>query len=157
MKKKPLLALCFFLLFCSAKAGKDKFIKLYFPDGSSVTAELASSDEERQQGLMFREKINEDQGMLFLFEEEGLHSFWMKNMTFSIDILWLDRQKRIVHLAPEVPPCPSDPCPSYAPGAAAMYVLELKSGAAKRHHLKLYDRLEFVLPKNLSGPQNPRS
>jgi uncharacterized membrane protein (UPF0127 family) len=94
--------------------------------------------------------------MLFLFEEEGIHSFWMKNMRFSIDILWLDIQKRIVHLEPNVPPCPSDPCPSYVPGAAAMYVLELKSGSAEKQGLRLYDRLAFVLPKNISGPQNPR-
>ncbi len=156
MKRKLLLTLSLFLLFCSGQAGKSKFIKVYFPDGFSVTAELAVTDEEKQQGLMFREKINDDQGMLFLFEEEGIHSFWMKNMRFSIDILWLDGQKRIVHLEPNVPPCLSDPCPSYVPVAAAMYVLELKSGCAEKHGLKLYDRLDFILPKNISGPQNPR-
>jgi uncharacterized membrane protein (UPF0127 family) len=94
--------------------------------------------------------------MLFLFEEEGIQSFWMKNMRFSIDILWLDRQRRIVHIEPDVPPCTADPCPSYTPRAAAMYVLELKNGSVKRHNLKLYDRLDFILPKVLNGPQNQR-
>jgi uncharacterized membrane protein (UPF0127 family) len=157
MKKKLLLILALFLIFCSGQAVKNKFIKVYLPDGFSVTAELALTDEERQQGLMFREKINDDQGMLFIFEDEGVYSFWMKNMRFPIDILWLDAQKKIVHLESRVPPCQSDPCPSYAPDAAAMYVLELKSGGAEKHGLKLYDRLEFVLPKNINEPQNRRS
>jgi hypothetical protein len=156
MKKKLLLTLSLFLIFCSGQAVKNKFIKVYFPDGFSVTAELAVTDEERQQGLMFREKINDDQGMLFIFEDEAIYSFWMKNMRFPIDILWLDAQKRIVHLESRVPPCQSDPCPSYVPDAAATYVLELKSGSAEKHGLKLYDRIEFVLPKNINEPQNPR-
>jgi len=54
-------------------------------------------------------------------------------------------------LEPSVPPCPRDPCPSYVPDAPAMFVLELKSGAAERHGLRLYDRLEFVLPKSLTA------
>ncbi len=156
MKRKSVLALSLFLLFCSSQAGRKYFVKVYFPNGFAVTAELAITDEERQQGLMFREKLNPDQGMLFVFEEEGIHPFWMKNMRFPIDILWLDAQKRIVHLESNVPPCPSDPCPSYGPGSAAMYVLELQGGGSEKQGLRLYDRLAFVLPKNISGPQNSR-
>lgn len=151
MKKRLVLAAIVLTLFCSGQAGKARFVKVFFPDGFTILAELAVSDEERQQGLMFRERINEDQGMLFIFEEEEIHGFWMKNMRFSIDILWLDKEKRIVHLEPSVPPCPRDPCPSYVPDAPAMFVLELKSGAAERHGLRLYDRLEFVLPKGLTA------
>jgi uncharacterized membrane protein (UPF0127 family) len=150
MKNKAVLILSLFLLFCSGRAQRNKFIRVYFPDGFFVTAELAVTDEERQQGLMFREKINEDQAMLFIFEDEGIYSFWMKNMRFPIDILWLDGQKRIVHIEAEVPPCRSDPCPSYDPGVEALYVLELRSGCAARHGLKLYDRLNFILPKSVS-------
>jgi len=156
MKRKSFLALSLFLLFCSSQAGKKSFVKVYFPNGFAVTAELAITDEEREQGLMFREKLNADQGMLFIFEEEGIHSFWMKNMRFPIDILWLDIQKKIIHLEPNVPPCSSDPCPSYAPGASAMYVLELQSGCAEKQGLRLYNQLAFVLPRNISASQNPR-
>jgi uncharacterized membrane protein (UPF0127 family) len=145
MKKTFLAVLILGLFFCSGQAGKAKFVKVYFPDGSAVTAELAVTDEQRQQGLMFREKISEDQGMLFLFEEEAIHAFWMKNMKFPIDILWLDGQKKIVHIESSVPPCTADPCPSYIPQAPASYVLELKAGAAQKHGLRLYDRLDFIL------------
>lgn len=129
---------------------KDRFIKVYFPDGFTVTAELAVTDEERQQGLMFREDLRENQAMLFVFEEEGIHSFWMKNMRFPIDIIWLDKDRRIIHIEPQVPACQRDPCPSYSPGRPAQYVLELRSGCAEKHGLRLNDILAFILPRSLS-------
>jgi uncharacterized membrane protein (UPF0127 family) len=149
MKKSLMILAALGCLCCTGQAARARFIKVYFPDGSAVTAELAVTDEERQQGLMFRDKIEESQGMLFVFEGEDIHAFWMKNMKFPIDILWLDSQRKIVHIEANVPPCTADPCPSYIPKSPARYVLELKSGAAARHGLHLYDRLEFVLPRDL--------
>jgi uncharacterized membrane protein (UPF0127 family) len=150
---KPLFFLlifpALFLIFISAMPGEKKFVQVFFPDGFSVTAELAITDEERQLGFMFRTEINQDQGMLFIFEEEGYHSFWMKNMNFPLDILWLDKDKRIIHLESCVPPCQRTPCPSYAPLLPALYVLELKAGSIEKKGLKLYDRLDFILPDGL--------
>ena len=140
-----LLLLAGGLLFCQSER-RDKFIKIYLPNGKSVTAELAVTDEERQRGLMFREKLLPDQGMLFVFEEEGLYSFWMKNTLISLDMLWINKDRRIVHIARNVPPCKEDPCPSYSPERPGLYVLELAAGAADRLGLKLFDRLEFTLP-----------
>jgi uncharacterized membrane protein (UPF0127 family) len=130
--------------FCRAPE-KDRFVKVFFADGRSIMVELAVTDEERARGLMFREKIQPDQGMLFVFEEEGLHPFWMKNTLVALDILWLGGDRRIVHIAADVPPCRADPCPSYDPGVPAAYVLELKAGEARARGLKAGDRLEFVL------------
>ncbi len=127
-------------------SGQDKFIRVFFPGGKSVTAELAVSDEERARGLMFREKILPDQAMLFVFEEEGVHSFWMKNTLVVLDMIWLDSDKRIIHIEADVPPCPQDPCPSYGPLGPARYVLELKGGVAAGLGLNVADRLQFVLP-----------
>ena len=121
------------------------YVQIFLPDGETIIAETAITDQERMQGLMYRDGINEDQGMLFVFREEGYHSFWMKNMRFAIDILWLDRQKRIIHIERRVPPCKKEPCASYSSKLPAMYVLELKAGSADKRNLKLYDRLEFVL------------
>jgi len=140
-----LLLLAGGLLFCQSER-RDKFIKIYLPNGKSVTAELAATDEERQRGLMFREKLLPDQGMLFVFEEEGLYSFWMKNTLISLDMLWINKDRMIVHIARNVPPCKEDPCPSYSPERPGLYVLELGAGAADRLGLKLFDRLEFTLP-----------
>lgn len=134
------------LLFCQA-VRQDKFIKIYLPDGKSVTAELAGTDEERQRGLMFREKLGFDQGMLFVFDKESAYAFWMKNTLIPLDMLWLDKDRRIVHIWRNVPPCKEDPCPSYAPDRPGLFVLELAAGASDRFGLKLFDRLEFTLPK----------
>lgn len=140
-----LSCLAFFLVLFSAEAGREKYIKIFFPNGVSITAELAISVEERQRGLMFRDKLNPDQGMLFIFKEENFHSFWMKNMKFSIDILWLDQKKRIVHIERHVPPCKNPPCVSYSSEIPAMYILELRAGSVDENKLKLFDRLEFII------------
>jgi len=146
------------LLFCQT-VRQDKFIKIYLPDGKSVTAELAVTDEERQRGLMFREKLGLDQGMLFVFEEESKYAFWMKNTLIPLDMLWIDKDRRIVHIRRNVPPCKEDPCPSYGPDRAGIYVLELAAGAADRFALKLFDRLGFTLPhiKDGRSGEMPRS
>ena len=125
---------------------REKFVKVYFADGRSVTAELAVSDDERARGLMFRERIGIDQGMLFVFESEDVHSFWMKNTLIPLDMLWLDSARRVIHIEADVPPCREDPCPSYGPWLPARYVLELKAGGAAEYGIKVNDRLQFILP-----------
>jgi len=132
-------------LFCQTSR-HDKYIKVFLPRGETVTAELAVSPAEREKGLMFRQDLKPDQGMLCLFEEEDEYSFWMKNTLIPLDIIWLNAHRQIVHLEENVPPCLAEPCPSYGPDKKALYVLELKTGRAKELGLKLYDQLEFVLP-----------
>jgi uncharacterized membrane protein (UPF0127 family) len=156
MKKRLVIIVAFLTLYCSGQTPRNRFIKVFFPDGFAVVAELAVSPEERARGLMFRDELHEDQAMLFLFTEEDIHSFWMKNMRFAIDILWLDRNKRIVHIESRVPPCPREPCETYVPDSVAGFVIELQSGCAEKHGLRVSDRLEFILPRELSGPRNQR-
>jgi len=138
-----------FMILFSQNLPLKKLVQIFLPNETSITAELAITDEERQLGLMFREKINYDQGMLFVFEEEGIHSFWMKNMKIPLDLLWLDKNKRIIHIEECVPPCKRDPCPSYTPRYSAMYVLELKAGSVNENGLELYDKLDFILETEL--------
>ena len=143
--KKTAVLLFLLVLVSVILLSKVTRIRIFFPDGETIIADLAETEEERSRGLMFRNTINDDQGMLFVFEQEGLYSFWMKNMNITIDILWLDRQKRIVHLEHNVPPCKKEPCPTYATLVPAKYVLELKAGSIEKRMLKLYDRIEFIL------------
>jgi uncharacterized protein len=125
---------------------RDKFIKVFFPGGPSVTAELAVTDDERARGLMFRERLSPEEGMLFVFAEDETHSFWMKNCLIPLDMLWLGSDRRVLHIERNVPPCKEDPCPSYGPGTPARFVLELKAGRSDELGLKTGDRLDFVLP-----------
>lgn len=143
------LVLSLWLPLSCAEMGQKRFVKIFFPGGQSVTAELAVSDAAREKGLMFRKAINPDEGMLFVFGEDGYNSFWMKNTLIPLDMVWLDSSKRIIYIAENVPPCKEEPCPSYGPAQLpSRYVLELKAGTAKAAALKLLDRLEFILPAN---------
>jgi uncharacterized membrane protein (UPF0127 family) len=145
MKNTVLKYVPVFLLFFSFVFPSEKYTQVFLPGGEVIYAELAVTDQERQLGLMYRESINPDQGMLFVFEKEGIYSFWMKNMKICIDIIWLDKDKRIIHIEKNVPPCKTEDCPSYTPAALSKYVLEIKSGFSEEYKLKLYDKLEFIL------------
>ncbi len=116
---------------------------IVLPDGSGVHIEVAADDETRAQGLMFRDRVAEGTGMLFLFAEPGDFPFWMKNTLVPLDMIWLDDQHRVVHVEHDVPPCKADPCPSYPPHAIAKYVLELGAGQAAKHRIANGSTLKF--------------
>ena len=120
-----------------------------FPDGTAVSVEIADTEPVRQRGLMFRDQLAPNEGMVFVFPEPGDYPFWMKNTLIPLDMLWLDTGRRIVAIARSVPPCKADPCPSYPPDAIASYVIEVVSGFARQHNLKVGDvvKLEGVPAK----------
>jgi hypothetical protein len=105
------------------------------PDGARVRLELAVSDQERFLGLMFRDQLAADGGMLFIFEQDDRYPFWMKNTFIALDLVWIDKTGRVVEVRANVQPCQSDPCPSYAPTAIGRAVLEVNAGYAKAHGL----------------------
>ncbi len=107
-----------------------------------IEAEIADSAQERQQGLMSREHLAEDQGMLFIFDEESIPSFWMKNMRFALDILWIDKEKRIVGITQNAQPCVSS-CPGLAPDKKVKFILELNSGFVRKNEIKIGELLNF--------------
>lgn len=117
--------------------------RVILPDGAAVQVELAIDEATRAQGLMYRDHLAEDRGMLFFFPESGDYAFWMKNTLIPLDMIWIDDQRRIVHIASDVPPCKADPCPNYPPNAKAKYVLELAAGVAAKHHLANGQTLRF--------------
>ena len=135
------LFLAAFLTFiCSEKSiftQEKAFARVVFPSGTEVQAELAVTPAERATGLMFREALPPGEGMLFIFEEADFHSFWMFNMKFSIDIIWLSPEQRIVHIEHSVPPCSKEPCPTYQPMQKALYVVEVPAGFSKKESLRL--------------------
>ena len=123
--------------------------RVALPDGRVVLAEVASTPAQRARGLMFRDKLSPGEGMVFIFPEPGIHSFWMKNTLIPLDIVWLDAGGQIVHLAPGVPPCAADPCPSVVPIRPSAWVLEVAAGEASG--LRLGDRL-LIAPEPSAAP-----
>jgi uncharacterized membrane protein (UPF0127 family) len=109
--------------------------RVIFPDGAVIAVELAADDATRTQGLMYRDHLPDDRGMIFLFPATAEYSFWMKNTLIPLDMIWLDENRTIVHIAHDVPPCKADPCPSYPPNAQAKTVLEVAAGVAAKHQL----------------------
>ena len=133
----------------SAFAGSESspLVTITYPTGARVHAELADTPQKRSRGLMFREQIAPDAGMLFRFEEAGEWSFWMKNTKVALDILWIGPDKKIAYIEENVPPCRQDPCPEYKPSKEALYALELPAGSVKREKLATGMKLAFELPK----------
>lgn len=130
-------------------SGADKrYITVRFPSGAKITAEMADTEEKRTLGLMFREHLDPDQGMIFIFPVADYYRFWMKNCLFDIDIIWLDEKKRIVYHEENLPPCKADPCPSYGHQGKALYVVETTGGFFKKMGLKNGMIVEFSLTKS---------
>ena len=117
--------------------------RIILPDKSPIIVEVASDDATREQGLMYRDHLADDRGMIFLFTQAGEYPFWMKNTLIPLDMIWMDADHRIVHIAHDVPPCKADPCPNYPPNAKASSVLELAAGVAAKHHLADGNVLRF--------------
>jgi uncharacterized membrane protein (UPF0127 family) len=107
-------------------------------------AELAVSNESQLKGLMYRELLPDAHAMLFIYDKEIRPVMYMKNMKFSLDLIWLDRNRKIVSIAKNVPPCQSDPCPLYRPEGSAMYVLEVNAGVSDAIHLQRGDTARFM-------------
>lgn len=122
-------------------------LPLTLPSGKVLQVEVMVNDADRQMGLMFRPSLAPDRGMLFLFEARDFHGIWMKNCKFPIDIVWLDDEKKIVHVQEGAPPCTREPCAVYSPLRRATYVLELNSGQARREKAVVGASVTFTLPR----------
>jgi uncharacterized membrane protein (UPF0127 family) len=127
--------------------------ELYFLDNqlndtlSSIDIEIADTPEEIRKGMMYRNKMEVNQGMLFLFGREDQQSFWMKNTKISLDIIFINNNYQIVHIAKHAIPYSKDPIPSMKP---ARYVLEVNAGYCDKHNINVQDYIHFINNKLLS-------
>ncbi len=105
--------------------------------GHRYAIEIADDDAERARGLMFRDAMEADRGMLFIHDLQEPQAYWMKNTKIALDILYFDNARKLVSQQRDVPPCSlGDACPSYPSKAPARYVLELNAGEAARLQLE---------------------
>ena len=113
------------------------------PDGTRVHLELATTDDERQLGLMFRDSLRPDGGMLFVFDTDEPYQFWMKNTFIPLDFVWISASGQVVDVRANVPPCHADPCPGYGPSGPARAVLEVNASFAAAHRIRPGVQLRF--------------
>ena len=126
------------------------FARISTPKGNTILAEIANTVDKRALGLMFRSSLAPNHGMLFQFPELGYWTFWMKNTKIPLDILWLDKTGRIIHIESKVPICTrtDDGCPRYYSHRKSQQVLEIGAGMAKKLELMPGDQLTITLPQN---------
>lgn len=132
----------------ATNSSAETFIAVKTPNGTVIHAELADTALKRAQGLMFREHLADDRGMLFIFGDAQPWTFWMKNTKIPLDIIWMDAKKTIIHIERNTPICTrqDDGCPQYHSEEGALYVLELGAGRAAALQLQRGVKLSFKQP-----------
>lgn len=105
-----------------------------------VNVGIADDSQERAKGLMFRERLDENSGMLFIFENEEYETFWMKNTLIALDIIYIDKNLKIVDIKHAVP-CKEEPCNLYTSSKPAKYVLEVNENFTAKNNLKPGDKI----------------
>jgi len=130
-----------------ASLNEDRYLKAKVTvKGFELNADLAVTQEQMSKGLSVKDKLEENESMLFVFEDLSRHSFWMKDMKFPIDIIWLDRNGKIVHVEKNLQPCVSVLiCTNYSPNTDSHYVLETVSEFTQRHNISVGTDIDFEL------------
>lgn len=135
------------LVLVAAACGGDEGARVVIEtreDAVEVSVEVADSDPERQRGLMHRESLAADAGMVFVFPADTGGGFWMKNTLVPLSIAFYDRDGRILRIL-DMEPCRRDPCPIYDPGVRYRGALEVNRGAFRRWGVSEGDTIRLEL------------
>ena len=108
-----------------------------------INAEIADTPEKIKNGLMYRESLGENEGMLFIFDREKETSFWMKNTLIPLDIIFLNKDKEIVNIFENAMPCKTEECELYPSVHPAKYVIEVNAGFVEKNRIEVGERVEF--------------
>ena len=110
---------------------------LTLPNGKTIRVEVMSRMEDMARGMMFRESLAPDRGMLFIHASPGLQKYWMYQVKISLDIVFIGPNRRIVEISANTPPCTTkaSDCPTFGGAVPSQFVLELAAGEAARNGL----------------------
>lgn len=110
----------------------------------ALNVEIADTPQEQTQGLMHREQLNPDDGMLFVFTDDSPRSFWMKNTLIPLDMIFVNSSLDIIAIHENVPPCVTLSCPTYRSGPAR-YVVEAVGGFSALHGIETGQRIAISI------------
>ena len=127
---------------CASNEGIAQVILSSVSGQHVVDVEIADSLDEWVKGLMDRDFLEEDRGMLFVFPDMDERSFWMKNTLIPLDIIFISDRYEIVDIT-TMQPCEADPCPVYTAVQQAKYVLEVNAGYAEANNITVEDKVAF--------------
>ncbi len=123
------------------KEGEFLFLDSLNNTKERIDIEVSDNDYDRQLGLMFRKTMEENQGMLFIFPAEEMHSFWMRNMNIPLDMIFINAEQRIVTIHKNTKILSEQSYPSTAP---AKFVLEVNAGFTDRHNILIGDKVSWL-------------
>jgi uncharacterized membrane protein (UPF0127 family) len=119
---------------------------LTLPKGQQIRVEVLTKKQDMMRGMMFRESLAPDRGMLFIHGSAGLYPYWMYQVRIPLDIIWIDMSKQVVEISPNTPACKSasaKDCESYGGHKTAVYILELPGGSSEKFGIGVGDRVTF--------------
>jgi uncharacterized membrane protein (UPF0127 family) len=139
------LLLC---LSCAPKTDTVDDIKtrlIALPDGRQIRAEVLVSPAEMSRGMMYRDPLPQDRGLLFVHDNPAPYRYWMPNVKAPLDIIFMDPARQIVEISANTPPCATEPkaCPLYGGHFTEQFVLEMRAGEAQRLGLHQGQTLTF--------------
>lgn len=127
-----------------------EYYTVKFDNGVILKTEVADTPQETSQGLMHRDKLNKNTGMLFILSYDGRHSFWMKNVKIPLDILFVNKNMEIVKIHRNVQPCEKEPCPTYTSEYPASYAIETDGGWTS--YRKIYESMKVQISRADGAP-----
>lgn len=130
------------------RVSDSRLVPIQTPAGITIQAEIADTPQKRATGLMYRDHLKKDHGMLFVFQEPQAWTFWMKNTKIALDLIWLDGKKRVIYIERNVPICTrtDESCPQYRPNDDALFVLEIAGGTVDSYKIEKGSKLQFSAP-----------
>jgi uncharacterized protein len=142
-------ALCFALAACSSSSDPVRDFsarEITLPDGKTIVAEVMTNPMDMSRGMMFRDSLPPDRGMLFIHGSPNRYPYWMYQVKIPLDIVWLDQNRRVAEISANTPPCASksaSDCPNYGGHEVALYILELGGGQAAKHGVQVGSYINF--------------
>ncbi len=131
-----------FYLFISCSSNNVLDIKQIHIAGQNIQVDLALNLETQSQGLSGRKSLDNNKGMLFVFDQPDKYSFWMKDMFFPIDMIWISEDMKVIYIKKDARP---ELYPEiYKPEENAKYILEVVSGFSEKNNLRVGDTVQFI-------------
>lgn len=110
----------------------------------SINVEVVDTPGLRTRGLMWRDALSKDGGMLFVFPVADMYVFWMKNTLISLDMFFINKEMKVVDIVHNAVPCIKEPCELYQSNQPVMYVVETNAGFARKNGIVAGDRVDFA-------------
>ncbi len=145
LKQVLLLLTIVFAIGCVSDSNPNNSV-IVILNNKTIYVEVADSPEEWQKGLMFRESLAENKGMLFIFPEEAPRSFWMKNTKISLGAIFISADLTVVNIE-TMEPCYEDPCRTYQSQGSAKYVLEVNKDVAQQNGIVTGSKISIGWPE----------